>query len=124
MEKLKKLITSTINPFQQRRHKDCLFNLKTGKEVTKVAETYLPNVMKEGKRQRHAFISECQEDTKRFEKPIRKVKVNNFTTANFIKSNKSKQAQKLAEAKGTRDIFGRLLFLSFQQKIDVSTVFQ
>ena len=124
MEKLKKLITSTINPFQQRRHKDCLFNLKTGKEVTKVAETYLPNVMKEGKRQRHAFISECQEDTKRFEKPIRKVKVNNFTTANFIKSNKSKQAQKLAEAKGTRDIFGRLLFLSFQQKIDVSTVIQ
>ena len=83
MEKLKKLITFTINLFQQRRHKDCLFNLKTGKEVTKVAETYLPNVMKEGKRQRDAFISECQEDTKRFEKPIRKVKVNNFTTVNL-----------------------------------------
>ena len=99
LEKLKKLVTSTINPFQQRRPKDYLFNLKTGKQVTKVAETYLLNVMKEGKRQRDAFISECQEDTKRSEKPIRKVKVNNFTTVNFLERNKSKQAQKLAESK-------------------------
>ena len=124
MEKLKTLITSTINPFQQGRHKNYLFTLKTGKQVTKVAETYLLNVMKERKRQRNDFTSECQDDTNRSEKTIRKVKVNNFTTVNFIKRNESKQAQKLAKAKGTRDIFGRLLFLSFQQKIDVSMVFQ
>ena len=98
LEKLKKLITSTINPFQQRRHKDYLFNLKTGKQVTKVAETYLLNVMKKGKRQRDAFISECQEDTNRFEKPIRKKQVNSFTTVNFIKRNRSKQALKQAVA--------------------------
>ena len=116
LEKLKKLITSTINPFQQRRHKEYLFNLKTGKQVTKVAEKYLLNVMKEGKRQRDAFIPECQEDTNRFEKPIRMVKVNNFTTANFITRNKPKQAQKPAEAKGTRDIFGRLLFFIIPTK--------
>ena len=47
LEKLKKLITSTINPFQQRRHKDYLFSLKTGKQVTKVAETYLLNERRE-----------------------------------------------------------------------------
>ena len=35
-----------------------------------------------------------------------------------------KQALKLAEAKGRQDLFGRLLFLSFQQKIDVSTVYE
>ena len=61
--------------------------------MTKVAETYLPNVMKEGERQRDAFISKCQEDTNRSEKPIRKLKVNNFTTVNFIKRNKSKKAK-------------------------------
>ena len=94
MEKLKKLIASTINPFQQRRHKDYLFNLKTGKQVTKAAETYLLNVMKEGKRQRDAFISQCQEDTDRFEKPIRKVQVNNFITVNFMERNKSKHVPK------------------------------
>ena len=81
--------------------------------MTKVAETYLLNVMKEGNRHRDAFIFEGQEDTNRFEKLIRKVQVNNFATVIFIKRNKLKQAQKLAEAKETRDIFGRLLFLSF-----------
>ena len=84
--------------------------------MTKVAETYLLNVMKERKRQRDDFISECQDDTNRFEKTIRKVKVNNFTTVNFIKRNKSKQAQKLAKAKGTRDIFGLLLFYHSNKK--------
>ena len=57
--------------------------------------------------------------TNRLEKPMRKAQVNNFTTVNFLKKNKSKQALKPAEGKGTQDLFGRLLFLSFQQKIDV-----
>ena len=41
-----------------------------------------------------------------------------------LEKNKSKQALKLAEVKGTQDLFRRLLFLSFQQKIDVSTMYQ
>ena len=93
MEKPKKLITSKINPFQQRRHKDCLFNLRKGKQVAKVAEMYLLSVMKEWKRHRDTFISEYQEDTNRFEKTIRKVQVNNFPTVNFIKRNKLKQVK-------------------------------
>ena len=52
----------------------------------------------------------------RLEKPMRKVQVSNFTTVNFLKKNKSRQALKLAKAKGTQYLFGRLLFLSFQQK--------
>ena len=76
-----------------------------------IAETYLLDLMKDGTRQRDAFISKCQEDTNRFEKPIRKVQVNNFTTVNFIKRSKSKQAQKLKEVKG-------------YIKINVSAVFQ
>ena len=76
-----------------------------------IAETYLLDLMKDGTRQRDAFISKCQEDTNRFEKPIRKVQVNNFTTVNFIKRSKSKQAQKLEEVKG-------------YIKINVSAVFQ
>ena len=83
------------------------FHLKTGKQVTKVAERYLLNVMKERKRQRDAFISECHQDTNRFEKQICKVQVCIFITVNFIKRNKSKQAQKLAKTKETQDIFWR-----------------
>ena len=76
-----------------------------------IAETYLLDLMKDGTRQRDAFISKCQEDTNRFKKPIRMVQVNNFTTVNFIKRSKSKQAQKLEEVKG-------------YIKINVSAVFQ
>ena len=54
LEILKKLITSTINPFHERIHKDYLLNLKTVNHVTKVAEMYLLNIMQEGKRQRDA----------------------------------------------------------------------
>ena len=56
LDKLTKLIKSTINHFQQRKQKDYIFNLKTEKKVTKLAETYILNVMKEGKRQKYAFF--------------------------------------------------------------------
>ena len=59
--------------------------------MTKVAEMYLLNSINNGRKQRNAFIPERQEDTNRFEKPIYKVKVNNFTIVNFIKRNKLKQ---------------------------------
>jgi len=48
-----------------------------------VAETYLHSAIKEGKKHRDVFVAECQEDSKRFERPIRKVQVNNFATVNF-----------------------------------------
>lgn len=40
-----------------------------------------------------------------------------------MKKNKSKAAQQLAAAKGTRDLFGRLLFLSIERKIDLKKIF-
>ena len=52
----------------------------------------------------------------RLEKPIRKVQVSNFTTVNFLKRNKSKQALKLAEAKGTQDLLGGDFFYHSNKK--------
>ena len=69
--------------------------------MPKAGELYLLYIMKERKRQRDAFVSKCQEDTNRIEKPICKV--------NFIKKNKWKQVQNLEQAKkGTHDTFGKL----------------
>ena len=47
----------------------------------------------------------------------------NFTTENFSKKNKSTQVSKIQQAKGTLDIFGRLLFLSITKKVDVKRIF-
>ena len=57
LEKLKKLIPSRINSFLQRKLKDYLFNLKTGKQITKVAETYLLDVMKNRDREIHLSLN-------------------------------------------------------------------
>ena len=70
LEKLKKLVTFAINPCQQRRPKDYLFNLKTGKQVTKVAETYLLSVMKEGKRQRMLLFLKVKRTLKDLRNPF------------------------------------------------------
>ena len=52
------------------------------------------------------FFDECFKDRERFEKPILKSKEN-----------------AIVELKGTRDLFGRLLYLSSQANIDLSVVF-
>ena len=41
-----------------------------------------------------------------------------------MKKNKSKQVVEIANIKGTRDIFGRLLYLSVRKNIDLNIVFQ
>ena len=48
----------------------------------------------------------------------------NFSTENFEKKNTFKKAAAIAHTKGTRDMFGRLLFLSLQRQIDIKSVFQ
>ena len=47
-----------------------------------------------------------------------------FATENFERKNTSKKAAAIAQTKGTRDMFGRLLFLSIQRQIDIRSVFQ
>ena len=68
-------------------------------------------------------MEECQIRGDRFEEPIKKSKISNFATENFSKKNKSTQASKIQQAKGTRDIFGRLLFLAITKQIDVKRIF-
>ena len=41
-----------------------------------------------------------------------------------MKKNQSKSVARIAQTKGTRDIFGRLLFLSFKENLDIKTIFK
>ena len=43
---------------------------------------------------------------------------------NWLKKNQSKSVARIAQTKGTRDIFGRLLFLSFKENFDIKTIFK
>ena len=80
--------------------------------------------MSEGEEKRNDFVTDCEEDSTCFERPIKKSKIVNFVTENFQRKNTSKKASAIAQTKGTRDMFGRLLFLSIQRQIDIRSVFQ
>ena len=97
--------------------------MKTGKQASQRTEKYLLNVQVYGEAKRYAFVDECKLNNARFEQPIQKQNIMNFAMENFEKRNKSKKAQQIAQTKGTRDMLGRLLFLSVKMDIDISKVF-
>ena len=74
------------------------------------------SVISERKCKRNNFINECNGDHNRFEKAITKSKIVNFATESFVKKNKSKKANEIAQLKGTRDLFARLLYLAISEK--------
>ena len=47
-----------------------------------------------------------------------------YSTENFMKKNKSPKAAEIASAKGMRDMFARLLFLSVKHHLDLSKIFE
>ena len=109
-------VRDMINPFDASINKDALFNIKTGRKASPAAEQYLLSVISEGEGKRDTFIDECNDDHNRFEKSITKSKIINFATENFVKKNKSKKANEIAQLKGTRDLFARLLYLAVAEK--------
>ena len=86
---LTNVINSTINPFLPTGNQNSLFNLKNGKQASKATEAYLLTVFKELNSSRNIFAEECQKRGDRFEEPIKKSKILNVATGNFLKKNKS-----------------------------------
>ena len=123
LQALTAIINSKFKPFLPTVNQISLFNLKTGKQGSKPTEAYLLTVLEEGNSNRHTYVEQCQKRGDRFEEPIKKSKISNFATENFSKKNKSTQASKFHQAKGTLDIFYRLLFFPFTKQIDVKRIF-
>ena len=105
-----------INPFDASINKYVLFNIKSGRKASPAAEHYLLSVISKGECKRDTFINECNGDHNRFEKAITKSKIVDFATESFVKKNKSKKANKIAQLKGTRDLFACLLYLAIAEK--------
>ena len=119
LKNIKEIILSSVNPFSANINKDGLFNLKTGKQASEETEKYL---LGDSEEKRNSFVTECIERGDRFEEPIKKTKTMNFTLSNFKNKNKSAKVGKIAQAKGTRDLYGRLLYLSVQMQFDLHHV--
>ena len=124
VQKVKKLIKDTLNPFDESANDDALFNIRTSRKLEIEGETYLLTSANEGVNIRDKFIEECQNNPQRFEEAISKQKISNFATESLKKKNKSNQVAIISNVKGTRDLFGRLLYLALRSLVDLNIVFQ
>ncbi|CAG4994332.1 unnamed protein product [Parnassius apollo] len=112
-------IVKTMNPFSENVDKDRLFNLSTGKAASSNVTDYLLNVKSLGQEQKLKFFSECSEDSTRSVRTISRNKINNFASDCVKKSIKSTTGDKNTIIKMERDIFGRLLVIAINQKVDI-----
>ena len=83
VQKVKKLIKDTLNPFDKSTNVDALFNVRAGIKLQIEGETYLLTSVNEGVNIRDKFIEECQNNPQRFEEAITKQKISNFATESF-----------------------------------------
>ena len=59
VQKFKKLIKDTLNPFDKSTNVDALFNVRAGIKLQIEGETYLLTSVNEGVNIRDKFIEEC-----------------------------------------------------------------
>ena len=115
-------IKGTCDPFKEQQRED-LYSISTGKAVSTDVRNDLLSLVDKGKMQYTSFKTECINDAARFEKPIKRNKSKNFASGAVTKLFTSKE-KKVMEVKGTRDLFGRLLYMAYEMKIDLQAGFQ
>lgn len=122
LKKVMEHIKKSRNPFQGKdRAPNILVNLHTGKAASQPVRDCLLNVPGKGRELHKNFITECQEDPSRFEKPIRKQKLLTFKDEG-AKGRKKSVDRKIAELKCTRDLMGRLVVLAMKKNLDLEHV--
>lgn len=113
-------IKQNMNPFAKDVDKDLLYNISTGQAVTPEIEDFLLNVETIGNEQREQFIRECSTDEERFEKVIKRNKIQNFATV--APKQKISIAGKRIAIQMQRDLFGQLFSLSLEQTLNIDKV--
>ncbi|CAG9773592.1 unnamed protein product [Ceutorhynchus assimilis] len=114
-------IEKNLNPFTTDLESELLYNISSGEAVAESIRDCLLNVESIGSTLRQSFIAECAVDKSRFELAIKRNKMYTFTDS--MKKKKVTVAGKVQEVRKQRDLFGRLLGLSFEQQINIEKVF-
>ena len=112
--KLVKNIQDTLNP-SDASEPNHLFNLATGKSAKKETEDFVLNIAQIGNKKRKQFISECIETPERFEKAIKREKLQTFATEAGKKKITSKDG-KLIESCLVRVYLGAFIFYRCKER--------
>ncbi|XP_049318490.1 uncharacterized protein LOC125780337 isoform X2 [Bactrocera dorsalis] len=108
-----------MNPFDETIDKNNLFNISTGKAASEDVGDFLLNVKATGEQQKLNFITECSTIPGRFDKAIKRNKILNFTSECTSRVVMNKDQNKRVLLKMERDIFGRLLAISVNKRINL-----
>ena len=111
LEKLMSGIEDTMNPFNQASPDSKLHCLTTGRPASTEVGDDLLAASAIGQKWHDDYIQECQEDPARFEKPIKRRKVNNFAHDALKMKVKTKELKNV-EVRCTRNLFGRMPYLA------------
>ena len=115
------LLEDTINPFEESLDKSNLFNIATGKAASEDTAKFLLTVEEIGNEAKHIFDEKCQKLSTRFEKRIKRQKLQTFETENGKRRLKASDG-KLMAACMVRDLFGSILCLSLEKKVDMAEI--
>lgn len=109
-----------MNPFDSSLDKNLLHNISNGKSASENVEKFLIGMESVGNDLREKFVIECSESADRFEKPIQRVKILNFTAEASKK--KIISGNTVQEIRVQRDLFGRMLGISMDYSIDFEKI--
>lgn len=124
-QKVKKLIETvqdTFNPFDKDLSKEQLFHLTTGKAASEKTTEFLLNLRSDGISKMNQFISECQQNARRFEQPISRTKIVNFSTEIFKPKKTSPLTNKIHAVENEKFVIGRLLLLAIERKVNLQSI--
>ena len=111
------VIQDTMNSFDE-IEKDHLYNIATGKAASTETEDFLLNIQGKGEKARKKFIDDCIENPKRFEDRICRQALATFA----IEAGKRRVRSNGKEIAACfmRDLFGSLLHISLEKKVDIN----
>lgn len=123
VKKFMEQVLGNINPFDDDINPSELFNLSSGKAASSETAEFLLNVSSIGVEQRDEFIGQCAMDRLRFDKPIKKNAVKNFSSENAVC--KKSAAKSFIGANVERNVLGHVLCFATQtkQRIDLLRLF-
>ena len=117
-QSLRLFLSEILNPFEASN--DHLYNIFTGKAASESTEKFLTSVLVEVSKQRQTFMEECLERPARFIEPIKRNKLYTFASEGAKRS--VKDGERLVAVKMQRDLFGSLLCVSLERKLDMGQV--
>lgn len=113
-------VKKNMDPFSDDLNPSKLFNLSSGKAASAETTEFLLNFEQNGIKQMKMFINECKVDSKRFDRPLKKNVLRNFSTELYKNKNST---IKIDQTKAERNILGQVLCLAMKQEIDLLTLF-